>query len=277
MTKEEEKLFDQMSLLSNGDDEEGLLFFIDTHKDLLKADPIKFIGLHVSFYANKEDVNKSLQTVEYYKSAPYISMEVEDFLNELKVELKKINEPKKEYGDEEIRKFLFSKNENAIVSALHVLSKKNIRNYLPLVKDFLKSEQLYKYKTLALFVLIEQKVNEEIVLIKDGMEYSINPSLMYLPFDQFDYLDTKDALEKKDENLEVIQNAIEILNTVQIKNYPDTILDLDEVDFISDIFIEVSKSFLGNDANTNKIATKYQVEESKVIGLMKEITQIFNS
>ena len=151
-----ERLFEQMDLLSNGSDEEGFLFFIDLHKDLLKENPIRFIGNHISFYANKEDVIKSLQVVEFYKSAPYISMEVEDFLNEMKEELLKLHSHKKnEYSLVEIERFLFSDDENKIVNALHFLSRKNIRTCLNLVKKFLVSKQLSKYKSLALFILVE--------------------------------------------------------------------------------------------------------------------------
>ena len=62
-------------------------------------------------------------------------MEVEDFLNELKLELTKLNENKvKEYNFDKIRKMLFSKNEEALASALGYLSKQNIRYYIPLIK-----------------------------------------------------------------------------------------------------------------------------------------------
>ena len=277
MKELDEKLFEQMESLSNGTDEDGFLFFVENNQDLLKKNPITFIGLHVSFYANQEDAVKALQVVEHYKSAPYISMEVEEFLNELKEKLLHLTEPTKQYNDDDIKKFLFSKNENAIVSALHILSKKNIRSYLPLIKEFLLSNAKYKYKTLALFILIEQKVDEDITFDKDGLEYTINPSSNYLPFDQFDYLDTKAEIEKRNENTEVIENAIEILNTVQIKNFPDTVLDIDEIELMADIFILISKSYLGETVSIQEIADKYEIQADKVEEIISQINEIFNS
>ena len=271
MSEEEKKLFEQMILLSSSDDEESLNFFIDTHKELLKVDPISFIGLHVSFYSNKEDPIKALQVVEYYKSLPYISMEVEDLLNELRDELNKLLAPKKvEFSIEELKKFMYSKNENSVVSALHHLSKMNIRNHLDVMKEYLVSDVSYKYKALALFILIEQHIDEELLLKKEGLEYLIKPSEMSLPFDDFDYLDVKGEIEKVDEGSDVISVAIEVLNTIQIKNYPDSLLDIDNIPLARDIFIEVAKEFLGQMIDINKLASQYEVNENVDLSNIKK-------
>ena len=80
----------EMEELVNKQDEEEFLFFINNYQDeLLTADPVSFISFHVDFYALKDDINKTLEVVNYYKNAPYISMEVEDMLNELKNKLER--------------------------------------------------------------------------------------------------------------------------------------------------------------------------------------------
>ena len=57
--------------------------FCEKNKDfLLKENPLAFIQFQVDYYALKDDFFKTLEVVNYYKNAPYISMEVEDFLNE---------------------------------------------------------------------------------------------------------------------------------------------------------------------------------------------------
>ena len=273
-----EKLFEQMDLLSSGSDEEGLLFFIDMHKELLKENPIRFIGNHISFYANKEDVIRSLQVVELYKSAPYISMEVEEFLNEMKEELLKINSHKKvEYSLEEIEKFLFSNDENKIVNALHLLSKKNIRNCLNLIKRFLTSNQLSKYKSLALFILVEQSVNEEIELLKDGKSYSINPSKLHLPFEDSKYQKVISVLERKNENAEIVENAKEILNTIQIKMYPKSMFTDFKEEAYADILIEVSKKFMGLDYSISTIASSCKIDIYRISSEIERIINAFNS
>lgn len=273
-----EKLFEQMDLLSSGSDEEGLLFFIDMHKELLKENPIRFIGNHISFYANKEDVIRSLQVVELYKSAPYISMEVEEFLNEMKEELLKINSHKKvEYSLEEIEKFLFSNDENKIVNALHLLSKKNIRNCLNLIKRFLTSNQLSKYKSLALFILVEQSVNEEIEILKDGESYSINPSKLHLPFEDNKYQKVISILERKNENAEIVENAKEILNTIQIKMYPKSMLTDFKEEAYADILIEVSKKFMGLDYSISTIASSFKIDIYRISSEIERIINVFNS
>ena len=273
-----EKLFEQMDLLSNGSDEEGFLFFIDLHKDLLKENPIRFIGNHISFYANKEDVIKSLQVVEFYKSAPYISMEVEDFLNEMKEELLKLHSHKKnEYSLVEIERFLFSDDENKIVNALHFLSRKNIRTCLNLVKKFLVSKQLSKYKSLALFILVEQSVDEEIKIIKDGSSYSINPSKLILPFDNPKYKKVIEVLERKNDNAEIVEIAKEILNTIQIKMYPQSMIERYNEYVYGDIFIEVAKKFMILDYSISHIASSHELDINEINNEINKIIEVFNS
>lgn len=274
----EEKMFDQMELLSNSDDEEGLLFFIDTHKELLKKDPIKFISYHISFYANKEDITKSLQVVEYYKSAPYISMEVEDFLNEMKEELEKLTKRKNnEYSLEDISRLIYSNNENAIVSGLHALSKKNIRNHMDMIKDFLLSNQASKYKSLALFILIEQRVNERIEVKKNNTLYSLNPSVMKLPFEDEKYQGLIEELEGLNENIDVIENAKEILNTVQIKAYPKSYIDDLNERICAKIFVNVAKKFMGLEEEFI-VSSECNNDSNKNISvIIDEIIQEFNS
>ena len=91
MNKIDEKLFNEMAELVNLQNEEEFLFFIDKNSDLLKVDPILFIGNHIAFYAEQENVNKAIEVVNHYKNSPYISMEVEDFLNEMLEELTSLN------------------------------------------------------------------------------------------------------------------------------------------------------------------------------------------
>ena len=222
MNKIDQELFEEMRKLINEQNEDDFVFFVSKNDYLLKIDPILFIGNHVSFYAEKENVTKALEVVSYYKNTPYISMEVEDFLNELKLELTKLNENNvKEYNFDKIRKMLFSKNEEALASALGYLSKQNIRYYIPLIKEFLLSEVAYKYKTLALFILVEQKVDEQIKVIKNGRIFTYNPSFLTLPFDSIEYKNCKKTIELLSQNKPYIgELAIELLNTIQIKEYP---------------------------------------------------------
>ncbi|MBE6142786.1 MAG: hypothetical protein E7177_02210 [Erysipelotrichaceae bacterium] len=276
MNKIDQELFEEMKKLINEQNEDDFVFFVSKNEYLLKVDPILFIGNHVSFYAEREDVSKALEVVSYYKNAPYISMEVEDFLNELKLELTKLNENKvKEYNFDKIRKMLFSKNEEALASALGYLSKQNIRYYIPLIKEFLLSEVAYKYKTLALFILVEQKVDEQIKVSKNGRIFTYNPSFLTLPFDSIEYKNCKKTIELLSQNKPYIgELAIELLNTIQIKEYPASLIEEYDYVIIAEILLDMASIAMNEKSKIEEIVKKYNLNLEELEFKIKEINRI---
>ena len=275
----------EMEELVNKQDEEEFLFFINNYQEeLLKEDPVSFISFHVDFYALKDDINKTLEVVNYYKNAPYISMEVEDMLNELKNKLERYrdsqNKGQKSKSNDELERELFSNNENAIASALTYLSKQNIRMYIPLLKKFLiSSDVVYKYKTLVLFMLVEQKIDEEIDVYKDGLIYTITPSLLELPFDTYEYQLCKEEIEKTSFDNSIKNIAVELLNTVQIKEYPSSFVDMDNIQLMKDIFIQMAISYLDptkkdiDEKVIRSISTKHAITSASVKEIIQELNE----
>lgn len=275
----------EMEELVNKQDEEEFLFFINNYQDeLLKEDPVSFISFHVDFYALKDDINKTLEVVNYYKNAPYISMEVEDMLNELKNKLERYrdsqNKGQKSKSNDELEKELFSNNENAIASALTYLSKQNIRMYIPLLKKIIiSSDVVYKYKTLVLFMLVEQKIDEEIDVYKDGLIYTITPSLLELPFDTYEYQLCKEEIEKTSDDNSIKNIAVELLNTVQIKEYPSSFVDMDNIQLMKDIFIQMAISYLDptkkdiDEKVIRSISTKHAITSESVKEIIQELNE----
>ena len=276
MNKIDQELFEEMRKLINEQNEDDFVFFVSKNEYLLKVDPILFIGNHVSFYAEREDVSKALEVVSYYKNTPYISMEVEDFLNELKLELTKLNENKvKEYNFDKIRKMLFSKNEEALASALGYLSKQNIRYYIPLIKEFLLSEVAYKYKTLSLFILVEQKVDEQIKVIKNGRIFTYNPSFLTLPFDSIEYKNCKKTIELLSQNKPYIgELAIELLNTIQIKEYPASLIEEYDYVIIAEILLDMASIAMNEKSRIEEVVKKYNLNLEELEFKIKEINRI---
>ena len=275
----------EMEELVNKQDEEEFLFFINNYQEeLLKEDPVSFISFHVDFYALKDDITKTLEVVNYYKNAPYISMEVEDMLNELKTKLERYrdsqNKGQKSKSNDELEKELFSNNENAIASALTYLSKQNIRMYIPLLKKFLiSSDVVYKYKTLVLFMLVEQKIDEEIDVYKDGLIYTITPFLLELPFDTYEYQLCKEEIEKTSDDNSIKNIAVELLNTVQIKEYPSSFVDMDNIQLMKDIFIQMAISYLDptkkdiDEKVIRSISTKHAITSESVKEIIQELNE----
>lgn len=276
MNKIDEKFFNEMSELVNLQNEEEFLFFIDKNSYLLKVDPILFIGNHIAFYAEQENVNKAIEVVNHYKNSPYISMEVEDFLNEMLEELTSLNiSNKKDYDEKQIRRMLFSSNEEARASALHFLSRQNIRNYIPLIQDYLLLDIPYKYKTLALFILIDQNVSIDIKVSKNGRIYTYKPSSLTLPFEDDAYLNCRKVIEKNiNSRPDISKLAIELLNTIQIKMFPDSLIE-EDYELIGDILLDIARICMKEETQIDNIVMKHQVTDLDELDYkVKEINRI---
>lgn len=278
MNKDSEKRFSILNTIVSSGNEDELKFFIENNQDLLKVDPILFISQHVMFYALKEEPSNVLSVIDYYKNAPYISMEVEDFLNELKEKfVKEYNKKDKKFNEEDVKPYLLSKNESKIIRALNYLSKANIRSYLPLVKEFLLLEDIaYKYKTLVLFILVEQKVDEVINIYRAGEILKINPINLKLPFEEEVYLEAKDYFDKTcDPSL--FDVSLEVLNTVHIRTFPNSILEEYDPELIVDLCIDLVRKMILNKPYDNKTKEKYHLDDDEMVEILTKLQGIILS
>ena len=152
--------------------------------------------------------------------------------------------------------------------------------YIPLLKKFLiSSNVVYKYKTLVLFMLVEQKIDEEIDVYKDGLIYTITPSLLELPFDTYEYQLCKEEIEKTSFDNSIKNIAVELLNTVQIKEYPSSFVDMDNIQLMKDIFIQMAISYLDPTKKDidkkviRSISTKHAITSESVKEIIKELNE----
>ena len=243
-------------------DENKFNEFIEEKKSvLLKADPIKFIGYHIDFYVCHERYLESLNLLHFYQEAPFISLDVDDFLKDLEKEIKEISSPKKvnSYQIENLKKDLYSSN---------------VRNYLSLIKEFLKSNANYNYKVLIEFVLVSQKI-DEVILIKnrENKLFEFNPSKNVLPFEKSKFIEATNYLNKLNENPTDIFYALEFLKQIEIKSYPNSIFEKENVYSICEIIIYMVKDSLKENPSIEKLKHDIQMDEVEI----KQIIDFINS
>ncbi len=224
MEKNKELFQKMQNLVFNLDtkEEEFNFFVLQNEEELIKEDPILFIGLKVDFYLQREEIEKGLGVVLNYKNGKYISMEVEDFLNELKEEIIKDSSHKSsKLSDEELNEYLLSNNDQKIVNAIRDLSNKNIRKYISLVEKFLCENQNEKMHRLMLILLVEQQVNKEFVFKLNNVERKINPSLLKLPFETNEYNLLSTYISSLNKDPSIINRKKEIYSYILVQAYPD--------------------------------------------------------
>ena len=76
-------------------------------------------------------------------------------------------------------------NEDLLYMAIEQMEGINIRRLLPAIRNFLKDENKPSFaKSLLIELMIDQEIDEEMTLVKKGIEYGINPSYAPLVLNQ---------------------------------------------------------------------------------------------
>lgn len=268
-------LFLAMKLVSNTFDENLLSDFIKKYKDkIYKKDPILFIGYHVNFYVLQEKYIEALQVLKCYQNEPFINLTTDDFMNDLEKEIKKLMTPTKQhkYSLLDAEQDIYSQNEDKLSKAISFLSQYNVRNCLPFFKDALISSISYYSKILLQFILIEQSVNDVFKVSNGEKEFEFNPSQTLLPFDRENYKNVSNYIKNQNESPSVINTAIEILNTLEVKMFPSSITnECEEYENIGEILIFVAKKYLLENPSFSKLVYDTQMTE---IDLNKIINNI---
>lgn len=268
-------LFLAMKLVSNTFDEDLLGDFIKKYKDkIYKKDPILFIGYHVNFYVLQEKYIEALQVLKCYQNEPFINLTTDDFMNDLEKEIKKLMTPTKQhkYSLLDAEQDIYSRNEDKLSKAISFLSQYNVRNCLPFFKDALISSISYYSKILLQFILIEQSVNDVFKVSNGEKEFEFNPSQTLLPFDRENYKNVSNYIKNQNESPSVINTAIEILNTLEVKMFPSSITnECEEYENIGEILIFVAKKYLLENPSFSKLVYDTQMTE---IDLNKIINNI---
>ena len=239
-------LFKYLSYVINFDDAKELELFIKEKYDLLRElDGDKLVKLHIYFYYSRGDYQKVKSLVDDYIAKDIGDVNTYFYLKDLQDSLKNINidSPKDRNMDEDkLISYLFSNDDVKINQAINFLSKSNLRTYLPYVKKFLISENKYGYKILILIMLKEQEVNNVFVVKRDDKIFSIDIKEVSLPFERKDYLTAIDYLTYLNDDIGILTNARELLNQLEVLNFPDSIFSLyDDVETLIKVFLSYVK------------------------------------
>lgn len=274
-------LFRSMDDIICAGDESKLDAFLRMHAQrLLKEDPVLLIGKHVHFYLCQDHTDRALSVLKTYREAPFISMTVEDFMKDLENEIRRHCRPKKkeEYGDSEICRDLSSGNEERIGKAIRALSEMNIRLYLPLIRKTLISGLPYRYKILLLFILVEQGVNDDFCVRRDDeTDFSFAPSRALLPFDEKRYAECTDYIKHLNEAPSILDTAIELLNTVLVRRYPESIVEEATSPWAAgEVFVYLAKQYHREDADENRLVLDTGMERDELERYLKKIKSVLS-
>lgn len=121
------------------------------------------------------DYSKATILLEDELNMPYIPKDFESRLLKLKSDYQSSHSfSKKSLNDEEIEDYLNGDSLKQLV-AVNYLDTTNLRDYLDLIRAYLMSDGDINAKVLLISSLINQDINEELTVLKDGLEITFIP------------------------------------------------------------------------------------------------------
>lgn len=185
------KLFKEMQELVFKDTDEDLFltFCKDNEEMLLNEDPITYMSQKIDFYLQRENADGALNVIEQFKKGKYISMECEEFLDDVKTKILETvqHNQNREKSKEEIISYLLSNKREKVIYAIQELSVRNLRLFIAPIEEFLKKNKDEDLSRLLLIILVEQKVDHEFIFTFKRKKKAINPYYQILPTDDKNY------------------------------------------------------------------------------------------
>ena len=153
---------------------------IENNRDiLLKDDPKKTMFLNIDLLILNNDFVRALKTLSIFEELPYISIEIEELLPELKDYIyKSMNKKSSSITNADIIKSLNNyDNQEMLLRSLYEIEKRDYKPFFNDLKNILVNENINdNIKTLILILLSEKKCNEEVKIKKHNFEGNVIPS-----------------------------------------------------------------------------------------------------
>lgn len=244
------------------------------------------ISIYVAALKELEEFEEAIDIVVEELSMPYIPYEYETVFNaahdELLLAKREANEGMERHNNafslEDMENILMKDipNEDLLYMAIEQMEGMNIRRLLPAIRNFLKDDHKPSFaKSLLVELMIDQEIDEEMVLVKNGIEYEINPSYAPLVLNQ----EVGEAILAllsegiEDENPSLFSLCEQFLNFYLYLIYPKYIDEYDYRPIAGAIHYHLA-SMQYIDLELDDVELLYNCNKEEIIEKLNEIKQI---
>lgn len=231
--------------------------------------------IYLNSLINIGEREKALKLVKEELSMPYIPMNFEDKFLEIYKEVAYIEKEGKDYNlsrDKIEEILLVEEDKNLIILAIVELCKLNIREFFDCISEFFKRDVKNIYKVMLIDALRGQGVNNEFVLINNGIEYNIIPSNCENVLESENYLEISKILENKigHKEMNLYSNALENLMLYLSDMYPNNVEESDYMAIACSIQYYVSQMY-DESLKIEYFSSIYGVSEEKCLMHIKDL------
>ena len=240
---------------------------IENNRDiLLKDDPKKTMFLNIDLLILNNDFVRALKTLALFEELPYISIEIEELLPELKDYIyKSMNKKSSSITNADIIKSLNNyDNQEMLLRSLYEIEKRDYKPFFNDLKNILVSENVNdNIKTLILILLSEKKCNEEIEIKKNNFEGNVIPSHIkpIITTKEIEVL-INNLIDEKD--ITVLKCLQVMLTSYFLSIYPKSLSNSEEEKYVYAYYLLVLELFDKDKANAFNLIKKHNFDVEEI-------------
>lgn len=244
------------------------------------------VSIYVATLKELEEFEEAIDIMVDELSMPYIPYEYETIFNaahdELLLAKRAANEGMERHNNafslEDMENILMKDilNEELLYMAIEQMEGINIRRLLPAIRLFLKNDHKPSFaKSLLIELMIDQEIDEDMVLVKEGTTYDINPSYAPLVLNQEVGGTILGLLSEgiEDENPSLYNLCEQFLNFYLYLVYPQYIDEDDYSPIAAAIHYHLA-SMQYIDVELEDLELLYHCDQEEISEKLKEIKEI---
>lgn len=186
--------------------------------------------VHFEILLLKNRYDRAYEELNYYKELPYISQEVEEYLNQaeemIRSHERSYNKNRKRSKDEIYEILEKEKDSLLLLAVLNEIRDYNIRDFTYHLILFLKRGGINSFvSTYALLLLVSSGYEKPIDFYKNDKKYVVTPKELTPPFINEKYDEVVKRIEITAKDPAVSEAAKSLLNDLVIILYPEDIFD----------------------------------------------------
>ena len=243
------------------------------------------VAIYVSILKDLEEFEEAINIIVEELSMPYIPYQYETVFNAAYDELLLAKQEasfdgvtQKVFNEEDIENILTKKdtNEDLLYMAIEQMEGMNIRRMIVPIRQFIRDNDQPDFaKSLLIELMIDQEIDEEMVLVKNGVEYEINPSYAPMVLNQEVGEAILSLLSEviEDENPSLYNLCFQFLNFYLYLIYPKYI---DEFEYraIAGAIHYYLASMQYIDVELEDMELFYNCDKEEILEKLEEIKQI---
>ncbi|MFA7020671.1 MAG: hypothetical protein WC215_03850, partial [Bacilli bacterium] len=258
--------------LGNLDD---ALSLIKKHQDEFGDATFNIMKVHFEILLAKHLYDQAYEEVEIYKNLPYISQEVEEYINDAEKMIRaheRSHNKNRKKSKEEIYDILENENDSLVLlSALNDIRSYNIGDFFDLLVWFMKRKNINTFvDTYPLLLLVSGGYDKPVSFNKNNKQYTVTPKDLEPPFVNDNYNKVIKLVENTAKDPAVSEAANFLLNELIIILYPDNIFDI-SISLLSGALLSMAYDHFKIPRDDKALAARLEIGEEELKQLIKSL------